>query len=108
MCYDSLTFLYIISALCGCIPVIYKVDGLNKRDWINTTALSEYCKYKNNYNLYGIAYGFEDIEFAKNTIHLFKEQWDDIIEFTKTTLQLLINDIQNFEKMNNTVENNYF
>jgi hypothetical protein len=109
MCYDPITLLYVFSALCGCIPVIYKVDGLNKKDWINTTFFGEYCKYKNNYNIYGIAYGREEIELAKNTIHLFKEQWNEIVEFNKTTtLKSFINDIQNFDKMINTISNNYF
>jgi hypothetical protein len=109
MCYDSLTLLSVISALCGCITVIYKVDGLNKIDWINTTAFAEYCKYKNDYNIYGIAYGNDEMEFAKNTIHLFKEQWNEIIEFNKTTtLKSFIDDMQNFDKMINTINNNYF
>ena len=109
MCYDSITLLYVFAALCGCIPVIYKVKELNKRDWINTTFFAEYCKYKNNYNIYGIAYGREDISFAKNTIHLFKEQWIEIMDFCKaTTLKSFINDIQNFDNMVNTINNNYF
>jgi hypothetical protein len=49
------------------------------------------------------------MEFAKNTIHLFKEQWNEIIEFNKTTtLKSFIDDMQNFDKMINTINNNYF
>jgi hypothetical protein len=106
--YDSLTFLIIISALCGCIPVVYKVDGLNKQQWIQTTAAGEYVKYKGLDNLYGIAYGREDMEYAKKTIHLVKEQWNDICNFCKEkTIIPFIQDIQNFENMQNTIQNNY-
>lgn len=108
MSYDPLTFLIIMASLCGCIPVIYKVEGLSKQDWIHTTAASEYCKFKGIDNLYGIAYGREDMEFAKNTIHLVREQWNDIIEFCRTqTVKPFIDDIQNYEQMINTVENNF-
>jgi hypothetical protein len=109
MCYDSNTFLVVMAALCGCIPVIYKVEGLTKKDWINTTSAAEYCKFKGIDNLYGIAYGREDMDYAKKTIHLVREQWNDIINFCKNkTVIPFINDIQNFDKMINTIQNNYF
>jgi hypothetical protein len=106
--YDSLTFLIVIAALCGCIPVIYKVDGMNKQQWIETTVACNYLKSKGLDNLYGIAYGREDMEYAKSTLHLVKEQWDDIINYCKEkTVLPFIEDIQNFENMQNTIKNNY-
>ena len=106
--YDSLTFLIVIAALCGCIPVIYKVDGMNKQQWIETTFACKYLKSKGLDNLYGIAYGREDMEYAKSTLHLVKEQWDDIINYCKEkTVLPFIEDIQNFENMQNTIKNNY-
>jgi len=109
MCYDSLTFYIIISALCGCIPVIYKIEGLTKKDWIHTTAAAEYCKFKNIDNLYGIAYGKEDMKYAENTIHLVRDQWNDIINFCKTqTVIPFLNNMQHFSEMINTVENNFY
>jgi hypothetical protein len=108
MCYDPLTFYIIISALCGCIPIVYKVAGLTKQQWIQTTTAAEYCKSKGLDNLYGIAYGQEDMEYAKNTIHLVKDQWDDIVKFNKEkTIIPFINDIQDINNMLNTVKNNY-
>jgi hypothetical protein len=107
--YDSNTFLTIMAALCGCISVVYKVDGLNKQEWIKTTAAVEYLKYKGLDNLYGIAYGQEDMQYAIDTIHLVKEQWDEILKFNnENTIVPFINDIQNFENMQNTIKNNYF
>ena len=55
--YDSLTFLSVISALCGCVSIVVKVDGLSKQDWINTTAAAEYLRETGETTLYGIAYG---------------------------------------------------
>jgi hypothetical protein len=106
--YDSLTFLIIISALCGCIPVICKVEGFSKKDWIQTTVAAEYCRRNGLDNLYGIAYGIEDFHYAINTIHLVKQQWDDICNFSvKRTVSPFINDLDKFNKMLNTVENNF-
>ena len=111
VCYDALTFYIIIAALCGCVPVVCKIDGLTKQEWIQTTAASEYCKSKKIFNLYGIAYGVEEMEYAEKTIHLVKEQWDDIIKFNKEkTIVPFINDIQNFDDpymLNNVGENFY-
>jgi hypothetical protein len=111
ICYDALTFYIVIAALCGCIPIVYKIDGLTKQEWIQTTAAAEYCKSKGVFNLYGIAYGEEDLEYADSTIHLVKEQWDDIIKFNKEkTIVSFINDIQNFDdqRMLNSVGENFY
>lgn len=107
--YDSLTFYTVIAALCGCISIVYKVQGLNKQQWIQTTVAAEYLKSKGLDNLYGIAYGQENMQYAADTIHLVKEQWDDILKFNKEkTIVPFINDIKNFKNMQNTVQNNYF
>jgi hypothetical protein len=107
--YDPLTFITIMAALCGCISIVRKVDGLSKLDWIKTTAANEYVKYKGLDNLYGIAYGMEDIQYAEDTLSLAKDQWTDIQNFCKesTVIQFILN-LQNFEKMENTVQNNFY
>jgi hypothetical protein len=108
MCYDPLTFYIIIAALCGCIPVVRKVSGLNKQQWVQTTAASEYLKNKGLDNLYGIAYGAEDMQYAADTIHLVREQWENIINFNKENHIIpFVNDIQNFENMPNKVSTFY-
>jgi ferritin-like protein len=109
--YDPLTFLSIMAAMCGCVSIVYPVDGLTKQQWIQTTAAAEYCKSKGLDNLYGIAYGNSPSEYnyAFSTIHLVKQQWDDIVKFiAEKTIVPFIKDIQNFENMKNTVKANYF
>lgn len=107
--YDPLTFLSAISAMCGCISVVIKVDGLNELDWLKTTAAYPYLKEKNMNKLFGIAYGLSEIDWAKNTIHLAKEQWNEIINHAKnTSLVPFLRDVQNIENISyleNTVKN---
>jgi hypothetical protein len=110
VCYDPLTFLCIIAPLCGCISIIYPLDGLSKKEWLQTTGLNEYFKYKNDYNIYGIAYGNsqDEINYANNSLHLVKKQWDDIKSYQINYITKFITDINQFELMQNTIKNNYF
>jgi len=106
--YDPLSFLMSISTMCGCVAIIHPVDGLTKLEWLHTTFYSFYLKCKNLDNIYGVAYGIEDIEYAESTIHLAYEQMMDIKQcFVENSIQPFIDDMQFFEKMPNTLENNY-
>ena len=107
--YDPCTFLTMMAAICGCISIVYPRDNMTKQEWIQTTAANEYIKSKGLDNLYGIAYGIEDIQYAIDTIHLVKDQWIDIQNFCNEKMLIpFINDIQNFEILQNTIQNNYF
>lgn len=107
--YDSNTFLSIIAALCGCISIVIKVHGLSKEDWLNTTAAAEFLKISGQKNLYGVAYGAEDLDFAINTIHMAKPQWDEITNYSKNKyVKQFINDINNWDKNDNTLVSNFF
>jgi len=110
--YDPVTFLSVIAALCGCISIVKKIDGLSKTEWLKNTPYSQYLQEMNITNLYGIAYGKEELEHAKNTIHLAQEQWKTIqIYMAKKNVNLFINEIKQIETnlgiMNNTVKKNY-
>jgi hypothetical protein len=108
--YDPLTFLCIIAPLCGCISIIHPIDGVNKEGWLKNSALYQYFKEKGNFNMYGVAYGnnHEELEFAQNTIHLVKDQWDDIINNYNTKINNFIYDINHFNECINTINNNYY
>jgi hypothetical protein len=109
--YDPLTFLNVMAALCGCISVVVKVDGLSEPEWLQTTAVYPYLKDNNLNKLYGIAYGLSEIDWAKNTIHLVKEQWSNILVYTteKSILPFIddIRKLSNGENLENTVKNNF-
>jgi len=109
--YDPLTFLNIMAALCGCISVVIKVDNLSESEWLQTSAVYPYLKANNLNKLYGIAYGLSEIDWAKNTIHLVKEQWSNILVYTteKSILPFIddIRKLSNGENLENTVKNNF-
>ena len=110
VCYDPMCFLVVIAAICGCIPIVYPIEGVTKKEWIYNSGVSHYCKQKNLDNLFGIAYGQDDIEWAKSTIHLVEQQWKDIIKFNiETNFKTLVEDLNHLEDgtLQNTVENNY-
>jgi hypothetical protein len=52
--YDPLTFLSIISILCGCISIVYPIENVSKLNWYKKTAVYEYMKSNNITQLYGI------------------------------------------------------
>jgi hypothetical protein len=111
--YDPLTFLNIMAAMCGCISVVIKVDGITTHsDWLKTTAVSSYTKENGIEKLYGIAYGISEIGWAKDTLHLVSQQWIDILEYCKnnTILPFLkdIEDLTNLKNSSNTIQKIFF
>ena len=107
--YDPLTFLNIIAAMCGCVSVVIKVDGISDhKEWLKTTGVSSYIKEKSIEKLYGIAYGIGEIAWARETLHLVYQQWTDILEYCKNqTILPFLNDIRylnNLENAENTIK----
>jgi CTP synthase (UTP-ammonia lyase) len=96
--------------MCGCISVVIKVEGISSQlEWLQTTAVAQYAKENKIDKLYGIAYGLDEINWARNTIHLVEEQWIKIKEFCKEkTIKPFLEDLKNIESLENTVENNFF
>jgi len=106
--YDPLTFLSVMAAACGCISIVYKVEGKSKEEWLQSTTLVEYFKTQEVKELYGVAYGVEEIEYAVNTMHLVRKQWNDIEEYCiRHTAIPFIKDMENIESLENTVYNNF-
>ncbi|MDP3588625.1 MAG: hypothetical protein Q8R58_11285 [Sulfuricurvum sp.] len=54
--YDTYTMYNVYAAMCGCIPVVIPEKGITKEQW-----------QPNEENRYGIAYGFDDVEYAVQT-----------------------------------------
>jgi hypothetical protein len=109
--YDPLTFLSIIAAICGCISIIYPIEGISKKDWLKMTALADYLNDKNLESIYGIAYGysFKEISNAYSTLPLVKDQWDDIHQYFKEKyIYPFIKDINNLSDCKNTIQNNFY
>jgi hypothetical protein len=54
--YDTYTMYNVYAAMCGCIPIVIPEKGITKEQW-----------QPNEENGYGIAYGFDDIDYAVKT-----------------------------------------
>jgi len=108
--YDPLTFMSVIAAMCGCVSVIAKLQGCSSQcELFEPTSIAQYVKEKKIERLYGIAYGIDEVEWARDTIHLVEDQWKDIMAFFKEkTIIPFLEDLKNIEGLKNTVENNYF
>lgn len=72
--YDTATWLSVMAALCGCVSVVVPNEGINPLDW--------YAGYP--YFKYGIAYGLSELEHAKNTVHLVK---DNLLKMEAETME---------------------
>uniref|UniRef100_A0A6C0ARY3 Glycosyltransferase n=1 Tax=viral metagenome TaxID=1070528 RepID=A0A6C0ARY3_9ZZZZ len=107
--YDPLTFLSIMAPMCGCVSIVYPIEGVTEMEWLKMTAAKEYVEKHNISKLYGVSYGTDSVEWAKSTLHLVRKQWEDIINYYITAhLPSFIQDINNFETMQNTIDNIYF
>jgi hypothetical protein len=98
-----------MATLCGCVAIVYPIEGITKNEWTNMNWFKSYLKFVKADYMYGIAYGIDDLDFAEKTIHLAPQQWKDVEKFYKETyVKSFLEDINNFDYMNNTVQNNYF
>jgi hypothetical protein len=94
-CYDPYTFNMILAGFCGCIPIVYPINNVSKKDWTNSLSCSEYLKSINKDYLYGIAYGIDDLKYAQDTFHLFYNEQIEIINFINNSVSLFCNDLSN-------------
>ena len=105
--YDPLTFLSIIAILCGCVSIVYPIEGVSKIDYFKMTPFYQYMVEKNCFEIYGLAYGmgYEEIAYSKNTIHLAKQQMIDVQNWLidKYVKQFII-DMSTWDKNKNTLE----
>lgn len=83
--YDSYTMLSKYAAMCGCISVVIPDKGVSKEEWRPDIQ-----------NRYGIAYGFNDIQWAITTQNRVLENFQDQIRETEGQLQRFITTTQQF------------
>lgn len=70
--YDDSTYYVVAAALCGCVPIILGVEDKEK------------VKNGNPLLKYGVAFGFEDIDYAEKTINNVRE---NLIEEEKKSIE---------------------
>lgn len=79
--YDTQTMLSKYAALCGCLSIVIPEDGIDKETWRPNLA-----------DRYGVAYGFDDLEWAESTSIKVKQSF--LAQKSQTE-----NDIQRFIKL---------
>lgn len=84
-CYDPYSFYDVMAALCGCIPVIYPIKGVTKKEWLKTR-----MAFSHKENISGIAYGREELPYAENSIGKFEEDLREGRTYEKNTVKQLI------------------
>jgi hypothetical protein len=80
-CYDNYTFLYVQAALCGCISIVVPDGSKTKQEWINGSRL----------NQYGIAFGEDDIDRARETLPLLMQEIKQFDLDTEQQIHIFIN-----------------
>jgi len=105
--YDPLTFLNIIAILCGCVSIVYPVEGVSKLDYFKMTPFYQYMVEKNCFEIYGLAYGtsIEEVAYSKSTLHLAKQQMIDVQNWlVEKYVKQFIVDINDWDKNKNILE----
>lgn len=105
--YDPLTFLNIIAAMCGCVSIVYPLEGVTKHDYFKMTPFYQYMVENNCFEIYGLAYGItdEEIFYSKNTLKFAKQQLIDINNWliNKYVTQFIV-DLNNWDTNYNILQ----
>lgn len=82
--YDPATYHSIMAALAGCISVVIPVDGLSKEEWKKQLPVAKY----------GVAYGFDDIEWAMSTVNDLRNMLIQMEQDNATQVNNFIDKVQ--------------
>lgn len=87
--YDPYSYYDVIALLCGCIPIIYPLSGIDKKQWLKTRAPFQSLMKTQN-DIAGIAYGIQDLPHAEATLPYAKQEFMHLKKMEQTTVQQLI------------------
>jgi predicted O-linked N-acetylglucosamine transferase (SPINDLY family) len=93
--YDPYSYVSIMAALCGCISIVAPLKNASKKKWFESLSTSEILKKYGEKELNGIAYGIEEIEYARNTLSGVRKQQELCIEYGNESVERFINDLNN-------------
>jgi len=88
--YDTYTMYTVYAAMCGCIPIIIPEEGVSKEEWQPTEE-----------NRYGMAYGFDDIDYATSTRELFLEKLERQEQESNQSVQHFVEKCNAYWKIKN-------
>lgn len=78
--YDTYTMYSVYAVMCGCISIIVPEKGVSKKEW-----------QPNEEDCYGLAYGFDDIEYALNTRELLLNKLQNMEYDSLENVKVFIN-----------------
>jgi len=105
-CYDPISAFPYFARFCGCIPIIYPIEGMTKSDFIK----EKFSCFKDNYDKLAFAYGNSESELleAEKNIDIYSEECKKILDDSEMkAVYSFLDDISNWERNENTVLN-YF
>lgn len=82
-CHDPMTFYCYLAAVSGCIPIIIPQPGVSSKAWRNTTEIK-----------FGIAYGLEEVDWARKTRSKMIDEMVKIKENEEQNLLLFLGKLQ--------------
>lgn len=74
--YDTSSYHSVQAVLSGCISIVIPDEGVSKEEWQNKQPLLKY----------GVAYGFDDIEWAISTAHLVRPHLEEYYQYCMNTI----------------------
>lgn len=85
-CYDPCSFLVIMASLCGCIVVQDPIDGYTEEEWMYACGITTRLK--------GVAYGVENIEYARSTIQDASGPIKELMQSSEKSVTQFLSDIE--------------
>lgn len=98
--YDPYSYICAMAALCGCIPIIVPIAGTTKEEWFKSLSTSVILEESGECELKGIAYGLEEVEYARNTLQELRYQQEIQIKYGKESVRRFINDMTKIFSVN--------
>jgi hypothetical protein len=104
-CYDPNCAFTIFAACCGCIPIIYPINGLSAEEYFK----SRIFNYKGTVYNKGIVYGnnIEDIDRASTELDGLEDGYKLLFNRYLETVDRFLEDIQSWNSLVNIVKNEY-
>jgi len=100
VCYDPASYYAWIAAMLGCITIIHPIANMTKREWLLSSGYtSGYMDYYNLTDVFGIAWGWDEVPYANSTLHLVRDQLWAIKEFAHSvTVPRFVRDVRRAAK----------
>ena len=111
--YDANTAYIVYATICGCIPIIYPIDGISEEKYFKNRMYNFHGVIYNKAIVYGNDLSKINYILENNLIENNKEYYEELYNFyEKTTLNKFLKDIDLLinknSQLNNTVKEIYF